>query len=87
MSKDIQELEQTLASEPGNRDAFAKLEDTYFRAGRWQDLVRLYEGQEALQKEVNGYWERAVTMLEKPFRGFLKPIRTYLLFLHLLGWY
>lgn len=65
MSNDIRELEQTLASDPHNRDAFAKLEEQYFEARRWQELVRLYEGQEVLQREMSGFWERAISRLEK----------------------
>ncbi len=64
MSKDIQDLEKALASNPGNREAFEAVEERYYQSRRWQDLVKLYERQSVVQDELPKFWDRAVSRLE-----------------------
>lgn len=65
MSKDIQELEQTLASNPQNVGAFEALEERLVQARRWEDLLRVYRSHANLQEKIPRYWDRALQSLER----------------------
>jgi hypothetical protein len=65
MSKDIRELEQTLASNPRDVNAFEALEERLLQTRRWQELLRLYLDRADLQEKISRYWDRALQNLEK----------------------
>ncbi len=63
-TNDIQVWKQQLAADPHNRDAFTSLAERFVEARKWQDLLRLYEAQEVLSREIPNYWEGLVENLE-----------------------